>query len=224
VSYKSALFMMHRIRFAMAENPDNQPKLTGTVEADETYVGARKPRHKGTAANPINRRGRGTNKQPVAAVLQRGGKVRTRVVPNVNTHNIRAMLRDNVDRSAHLITDEWSAYTKVGPEFASHETVNHHLGEYARGNVHTNSIEGFFARVKRGLTGVYHNVSKRHLHRYMSHFEFMHNTRAMNDGDRTLALIRAADGKRLRYRDPMDGKGRYVPPTDPQLPPFGETA
>lgn len=202
VQYKTALFMMNRVRHAMAQDA-NAPMLTGVVEADETYVGARKPRIKGTHANPINKRGSGTKKQPVAAVLQRGGIVRTRVVTKVNAHNIKAMLSANVDPSARLMTDQAGCYTTVGPMFASHETVNHMRREYARGEVHTNSIEGFFARVKRGMNGVFHAVSKRHLHRYMSQFEFLHNTRMMNDGERTLELLRLTEGKRLMYRDPV---------------------
>lgn len=194
VSYKSALFMMHRIRWAMAEDFTSPPKMTGTVEADETYVGG-KPRHKGHS-----KRGRGTKKQPVAAILERGGTVRTRVIPVVNADNLKSFIRQNVDRSARIMTDQESSYKGLGGEFASHESVNHGAGEYVRGDVTTNTIEGFFARVKRGIRGTYHNVSKEHLHRYMSHFEFSHNTRGMNDGERALALIAKADGKRLRYK------------------------
>lgn len=219
VTYKTALFLMHRIRHAMSPTGP-EPKLTGIVEADETWVGARKPRHRGTAANPVNKRGKGTKKQPVCAVIQRGGDVRTRVIPVVNGHNIRKMLSDNVDPSARLFTDTEGSYTHAGPMFAAHERVNHRQYEYARGEVHTNTIEGFFARVKRGLMGVYHNVSKEHLHRYMDHFAFMHNTRAMNDGERTLELIRCSSGKRLMYRDPLADKSRHLPPPDSQLPPF----
>ncbi len=223
VTYKTALFLLHRIRHVMSPTGP-EPKLTGTVEADETWVGARRPRIRGTKDNPVNKRGKGTSKQPVCAVIQRGGDVRTRVIPKVNGQNIRAMLRDNVDPSARLFTDTEGSYTHVGAMFAAHERVNHRMYEYARGEVHTNTIEGFFARVKRGLMGVYHNVSKEHLHRYMDHFAFMHNTRAMNDGERTLALLRATEGKRLMYRDPMADKSRHLPPTDPQLPPFHESA
>jgi hypothetical protein len=132
------------------------------------------------------------------------------------------MLRDHVDPSSRVMTDELNLYRSATPGFAAHETVNHKIREYARGDVHTNSVEGFFARVKRGMMGVYHNVSKEHLHRYMAHFAYMHNTRALNDGDRTLALIRKADGKRLMYRDPLVDKSRHLPPPDPQMPPFGD--
>lgn len=194
ISYKSALFMMHRIRFAMADDFTTPPKLDGVIEADETYVGG-KPRFKGN-----NKRGRGTKKQPVAAVLQRGGKVRTRVIPVVNAENVKGFVRENVASSARIMTDKESAYKGIGAEFASHEAVDHGAREYARGDVSTNGVEGFFARVKRGLKGTYHAVSREHLHRYMSHFEFSHNTRKLNDGERVVELITRADGKRLRYK------------------------
>lgn len=203
VSYKSALFMMHRLRWAMADDHTTPPKMTGIVEADETYIGG-KPRYRkvpGSDSKP-NKRGRGTRKQPVAAVIQRGGTVRTRIIPVVNGMNLKAMVRDNVDRSTRVMTDMESGYVGLAPGFASHETVNHGLREYARGDVTTNTIESFFARVKRGIVGTYHNVSKEHLHRYLAQFEFAHNTRGMNDGERIVHLIRKADGKRLRYSEP----------------------
>lgn len=195
ITYKSALFMMHRIRHAMSTDP-NAPKLSGTIEADETYVGG-KPRYKGN-----NKRGRGTTKQPVAAVLERGGLVRVRVIPAVNSFNLRSMLRDHVETSARIMTDKETGYKGVHAEFASHETVDHGRREYAHGDVTTNSVEGFFSRVKRGIGGVYHNMSKEHLHRYMDQFAYMHNTRAMNDGERFSSLVRDTGGKRLYYRKP----------------------
>lgn len=166
VNYRTALFMLHRLRHAMTENDPNPPKLEGIVEADETYVGG-KPRYKGTAANPINKRGRGTTKQPVAVVLQRGGKVRTRVISRVSSHKLRSMLLDNVASSARVMTNKESGCRGIDAGFASHEQVDHGRREYARGDVTSNSIEDFFARLKRGINGVYHNVSKEHLHGYM---------------------------------------------------------
>lgn len=194
VSNKTALFMMHRIRWAMAEDHTTPPKMTGTVEADETYVGG-KPRYRGTS-----KRGRGTSKQPVAAVVQRGGSVRTRIIPTVNSANVKGIVRDNVDRSARVVTDQERGYRGLGPEFAAHDSVNHGAREYVRGDVHTNTIEGFFSRVKRGLNGTYHAVSREHLHRYLSQFEFAYNTRDLNDGDRVIELLTRSVGKRLAYR------------------------
>ncbi|MFN0133526.1 MAG: IS1595 family transposase [Phycisphaerales bacterium] len=200
VSYKSALFLMNRIRWAMRPSGP-EPKLSGTIEADETYIGG-KPRFKGA-----NKRGRGTRKQPVVAVLERGGNVRTRIIPIVNAETLRAMLRDHVEPSAVVMTDGESGYRGVAEEFKAHQTVDHGAGEYVRGEVTTNTIEGFFSRVKRGMMGTYHAVSRQHLHRYLDHFEFSHDTRKLNDGERVIELIRRADGKRLFYRDPSRRAG-----------------
>ncbi|MEZ6234940.1 MAG: IS1595 family transposase [Phycisphaerales bacterium] len=196
VSYKTALFMMHRVRWVMADDYSKPPKMTGIVEADETYIGG-KPRYRGTLEKPLNKRGRGTKKQAVGAMVERGGSVRTRILPSVNSSNIQAMVRENVDQSARLMTDEFMSYNGL-TEYA-HERVNHRTREYARGDVTTNTVESFFARVKRGINGTYHNVSREHLHRYLAQFEFAHNTRKMNDGERVCHLIDRVEGKRLRY-------------------------
>jgi len=197
ISYKSALFLMNRIRFAMAPE-GNLPKLTGTVEADEMYVGARKPRYPG-----ISPKGRGTtNKVPVFCAVERGGELRRRVIPDVTGQTLRSALHEEVSRQAHLITDEYPRYKKIGRDFASHETVCHSTKEYVRGDIHTNTVESTHALVKRGIVGIYHNISREYLHRYLWHFDFLWNNRKMNDGERTIAAIRGAEGKRLMYREP----------------------
>lgn len=193
ISYKSALFLMNRIRFAMA--PDgSEPKLSGTVECDETYIGPRKPRYKGTS-----RKGRGTSKTPVFVAVERNGRIRRRVVADVTGRTIKGAIREEVDRQAHLMTDEYIAYAGLGSEYAGHETVCHATKEYASGDIHTNTAESSHALVKRGIVGIYHNVSHEYLHRYLWHFDFLWNNRQLNDGDRTALAIQAADGKRLRY-------------------------
>jgi transposase-like protein len=197
ISYKSALFLMNRIRFAMV--PDaNAPKLKGIVECDETYVGPRKPRYKGTS-----KRGRGTSKTPVFCAVQRDGQLRRRVVADVTTATIESAIREEVDRSAHLMTDEFSAYRRIGPEYASHSSVCHATKEYARGNVHTNTAESSHALVKRGIVGIYHNISREYLHRYLWQYDFLWNNRQLNDGERTIAGIQGAEGKRLMYKEPV---------------------
>jgi len=198
ISYKSALFLMNRIRFAMA--PDaGSPKLTGTVECDETYVGGR-PRYRG-----ISKRGRGTKKTPVFAAVQRGGEIRRRVVADVTGETLKAAIREEVDIRSRIVTDENSAYRGIGLEYAGgHESVCHSTREYARGDVHTNTAESSFALVKRGIMGIYHNVSKEHLHRYLWQFDFLWNHRKLNDGERTELAIRGAEGKRLLYKGPVD--------------------
>lgn len=203
ISYKSALFLMHRIRFAMATPADGTPKLSGIVEADETYVGG-KPRHHVKYGRSDTRQRiseQKSKKAPVFAVVERGGRVRASTVPNVNKHNLAEHIRDLVDvENARLQTDESSLYTSIGQEFSGgHETVNHTRREYARGDVTTNTVEGFFALIKRGVYGTFHSVSKKHLHRYVAEFEFRYNHRMMDDGERTMAAIRGAEGKRLLY-------------------------
>ena len=124
----------------------------------------------------------------------------TRVLADVTSANLKRVIRENVDKSARIITDEWSGYRGIGKEFAGgHETVSHSRKEYVRGEIHTNSIEGFFGMLRRGLHGIYHSVSRKHLHRYLSEFEFRHNHRELDDGERTVAAIRAANNKRLTY-------------------------
>lgn len=207
VNYRTALFMLHRLRHAMEDTDPNPPKMEGIVEVDETYCGG-KPRYKkfqGSTYKP-NKAGRGTRKTPVLAVIERGGDVRTRVVARVTADNIKAILQDNVKPGSVIITDQFKAYRRVAQEHGPHFTVQHNINQYVDPRnplVHTNTIEGFFSRVKRGLNGVYHSVSKEHLHRYITHFAYMHNTRAMTDGDRTLDLIQKIQGKRLMYRDPV---------------------
>jgi transposase-like protein len=195
ISYKSALFLMNRIRFGMAPNQATAPKLTGIVEVDETYCGG-KPR-KGTGPH---KRGRGTKKVPVFAAVERNGRIRRRVVTNVNGSTLKDAIRETVDSTARLMSDENTAYNGLAPEYAGHDTVCHSAGEYARGEVHTNTAESSFAVVKRGLIGIYHNVSKEHLHRYIAQFDFVWNNREMNDGERTIAAIQSAEGKRLTYK------------------------
>jgi transposase-like protein len=199
ISYKSALFLMNRIRFAMSPDP-NEPKLNGIVECDETYVGG-KPR-KGDGKT--HKKGRGTSKTPVFAAVARDGKIRRRVVANVTGETLRAAIREDVDPESYIITDEHLGYRGIGEHFeGGHHTVRHSAGEYARGPYHTNTAESSFALVKRGIVGVYHNVSKQYLHRYIWQFDFMWNGRKLNDGERTVLAIRCAEGKRMMYRPPV---------------------
>lgn len=211
LSYKSALFLMHRIRFAMAPT-DGGPKLTGTVEADETYVGG-KPRYRTPQARiprksdkPTNYETRKDRKTPVFAAVQRDGEARVRVMPSVTRETLSKAVKDHIDLSSRLMTDEHTGYIAVGKEFeGGHDRVQHKNLVYARGDVTTNTVEGFFSILKRGITGVYHNVSRKHLQRYLDEFEFRYNHRKLEDGARTVAAIQGSEGKRLRYREPAQG-------------------
>lgn len=190
---------MNRIRFAMSPDPD-EPRLSGIVECDETYVGG-KPR-KGDGK--IHKKGRGTSKTPVFAVVERDGRIRRRVVANVTGETLRTAIREDVDSESYIITDDFLAYKGIGEHFeGGHHTVRHSSGEYARGPYNTNTAESSFALVKRGIVGVYHNVSKEYLHRYIWQFDFMWNGRKLNDGERTALAIRSAEGKRMMYRPPV---------------------
>lgn len=209
LSYKSALFLAHRVRFAMTPaDPTGGPKLTGTVEADETYVGG-KPRHPnmGRKAGPHDPWSVAwSTKSPVVAIVQRGGDVRAMVVQSVNSSNLRQAIRDHVEPGTRIITDEAAAYIKPAGEHGQHERVRHNRKEYVRSgtDVHTNTIEGFFSRLKRQMYGTHHAVSKKHLHRYVAECAFKHNTRHDDDGERTAKAIKGAEGKRLVYREPKD--------------------
>ncbi len=209
VTYKTAWFMAHRIRFAMA---DSTPAglLGGTVEADETYVGG-KPRHKN---NDTSRKPRGRpimeewKKTPVAALVQRDGAVKTRVIANVTATTLGAFLKDNLAPDAKVNTDNFVVYKNLLYDWKKikHEMVNHSAKEYARkekdGSVsHVNTAESFFSLIKRGVYGNFHHISGEHLHRYCSEFEFRWNNRKESDGKRFEVAAGMMEGKRLTYRD-----------------------
>lgn len=199
LSYKTCLFMLHRVRCAMNET-DIEP-LSGDVEVDETFIGG-KPRRRG-----MGRKAAMAHKIPVMGMKERGGRVRPRVIPDVTGNTLKSFIRENIKPSSRILTDEWSGYRGIGKEFqGGHETVKHSAYEYVRGDVHTNSIEGFFGMLKRGLNGIYHSVSRKHLHRYLSEFEFRHNNSEMTDGQRVIAAIKAAQGKRLTYAEQVGGE------------------
>lgn len=193
LSYKSCLFMLHRIRFAMA--PADGNPLTGIVECDETYIGG-KPRRKADGST-----GERKPKSAVLGMVERNGRIRPMVVADVTAETLQSAILANVDRRARIMTDEHVSYEGIGKYFeGGHDTVKHSAYEYARGDVTTNTIEGFFSILKRGLHGIYHNVSKEHLHRYLAEYEFRYNHRELDDGPRTVAAIKAAQGKRLTYK------------------------
>ena len=133
--------------------------------------------------------------------MERGGRVRARVVPDVTGKTLKAAIRETVHPSSRIVTDEYGAYNRIGEHFdGGHETVHHKSGEYVRGDVYTNTAESYFALLKRGVTGSFHSVSRRHLDRYCTEFSFRWNYRMVSDSERTSAAIRGADGKRLTYK------------------------
>lgn len=190
VTYKSAWFMTHRIRFAMERRPSSQFK--GIVEADETYIGGK----------AHDKRGRGaSNKVPVFALVERDGRVMSTPVKRVTGANLKAIIKENVHKSARIMTDEFLSYRGLGKDFVSHGVVNHGKKEYANGEIYTNTVEGYFSILKRGIIGVYHHVDENHLHRYLSEFDFRYNERKTDDAERSVMVLSGIEGKRLMYRD-----------------------
>jgi transposase-like protein len=197
VSYKTAWFMAHRIREAMT--PVTPPTLGGEgkiIEADETEVG-------GKAKN--RRYGPIPKKAIVLSLVERGGGVRSTRVSSVSPKSLRPAIVKTASRKSRLMTDDAVWYTRIGEDFSGHESTEHGAGEYVRGDVHTNTVEGFFSILKRGIIGTYHHVSEKHLPRYLAEFDFRYSNRAklgVNDTERAARAIAGARGKRLTYRQP----------------------
>lgn len=197
VTYKTAWFMSHRLREAMNVTPTGRlGEDGGPVEVDETYwgnVGKQKPGARG-----------GDHKMKIVSLVDRStGEKRSVHVADVTSETLGAVLVKHVSRDARLMTDEARVYESQGKRFASHETVNHSQEEYARGDVTTNTVEGSFGLLKRGLIGTFHSVSEQHLQRYCTEFDFRWNNRqklGVDDVQRTRNLLKAIEGKRLTYR------------------------
>lgn len=193
--YKTAWFMCHRIRESLR---DTLPGALGgqnkTVEEDETYVGGKAK----------NRKGKTPPKEAVLSLVERGGKVRSRHVADVTGKTLRDAMVTQIDRASYIMTDEAPAYKTIGAEFGGHGSVNHSAEEYVRAYFwHTNTVEGYFSILKRGITGVYHHVSAAHLHRYLAEFDYRYSERialGVDDATRMAKSVKGIVGKRLTYR------------------------
>jgi transposase-like protein len=200
VSYKTAWFMSHRIREAM------RPLVAGpmggegkVVEVDETLQGFQE------GANIKTKRRSGQFRNIVLALVERGGSARTFHIAGTTLGVLLPIVRTNIRRESHLMTDEASWYGKVGADYASHETVNHTRFEYARDHITTNTVESYFSIFKRGMRGVYQHCGEKHLHRYLSEFDFRYNHRealGYDDAARADKALEGIRGKRLTYRWP----------------------
>jgi hypothetical protein len=210
ITYKSAWFMMHRLREAMTPSkPEPMGGEGKVIEADETYMGKRDGK-RGKPDSFVS--GFGWVKHPrietqrkIVALVERGGPVRSFVVNSVDKKTVRKILFTNADRKSVLMTDEAGIYPSVGANFADHQTVNHSKYEYARGPVSTNTIEGVFSIFKRGMVGTYQHCGEQHLHRYLAEFDFRYNNRAsleIDDVTRAKNALKGIVGKRLAYRRP----------------------
>jgi transposase-like protein len=208
VTYKTAWFMHHRVMESMREGGLDLP-LGGEgqiVEADETYFGPKKVKAtKRTDGSEFTKSGKTANKRAIVSLVERGGRVRSFHVPRADKATVSKIVTDNIHHESRLHTDESRLYFGAEAFFAEHETVNHGAKEYARGDVHCNSAEGFFGVFKRGMRGTYQHCSEKHLHRYLAEFDFRYNRRTAlgwNDDQRTIAAVEGAVGKRLLYKQP----------------------
>lgn len=221
LSLKTAWFMAHRIREAMKTT--FVFKLSGIVEADETYFGKKAKENiptQTTRGQPFRKGGRGggNHKMAIMSLVERGGTVRSFHAQRPNQRTAHAMVRQFVEPGATLYTDSSKLYTGLRDHANVHETVNHSGWEYVRGNVHTNTIEGFFSIFKRGMKGVYQTCSEKHLHRYLAEFDFRYNNRqrlGVSDYDRTIKVIKGTQGRRLPASAlSRSGPGYYRGPAD----------
>jgi transposase-like protein len=195
VTLKTAWFMSHRIREAMrSDDPGFFGEGGGIVEADETFIGRLEGR---TAKQGYH------HKMKVLALVDRStGRSRAMVVDSLAAPAIAPILFHNLSREARLFTDEATHYHGIGRAFADHQSTAHGAGEYVRGEVHTNTIEGYFSIFKRGMRGVYQFCAEKHLHRYLAEFDFRYSNRAANgynDAERADALLAGVVGRRLTY-------------------------
>ncbi len=206
VTLKTAWFMSHRIREAMRDGTLTPMGGAGQiVEADETYYGDSKERavSKQRGDRPYTKKGKRAYKRAVVALVERGGNVRSFHIENADKATVSRIVTDNIAKESRLHTDESRLYTGADQYFASHETVKHSAKEYARGDVNTNSVEGFFSIFKRGMKGVYQHCGERHLHRYLSEYDFRYNNRiaiGVNDEARAEIALKGIVGKRLTYQ------------------------
>jgi transposase-like protein len=195
VKYQTAWFMMHRLRYAMSVDP-MASKLSGVVEMDESYMGGKRKGARGRFPSE-------NRKAIVVALVERDGRARAFPMARVDAENVDRVIRQHIDKQdATIMTDEATHYSKPVFGRTPHESVNHGRGEFVRGTFHTNSIEGFFSLLKRGIVGTFHHIGTEHLEKYCDEFAFRYSWRKVSDGARAEQIFKGSEGKRLTYRQP----------------------
>lgn len=198
ITYKSAWFMCHRIREAMVDSTPSPMGGNGEiVEIDETFIGRKAGRKKGVGFD---------HKHVVLSLVTRDGQARSFHVDGVSAAEILPYVYKNVAQDTNVMTDEAHRYSRLGEIYASHASVNHGKEEYARGNVTTNTVEGFFSIFKRGMKGIYQHCSEKHLHRYLAEFDFRYSNRKITDAERAALAVTGSRHKRLAYNQPDSAK------------------
>jgi transposase-like protein len=198
ITQKSAWFMLQRLRNAF-ENESFEMPLSNIVEVDETYVGGKnKNRHADKKFTGTQGRSN-VDKTPVFGMLERGGRVVAMKVANVSSKELQPIIDANVDLGSHIMSDEWTAYTGLSDCY-DHSSVNHGASSYVIGNAHTNTLEGFWSIFKRGIFGIYHCVSRKHMDKYVSEFEFRYNNRDMSEIERFNKVLSICDS-RISYKE-----------------------
>ena len=205
VAYQTAWFMEHRIREAMRDGAlSPMGGDGGVVEIDETYIGRK---------DGFEVKQGAWHKNTILTLVERDGRARSFHVDNATKENIVPIIRENIDRESHVMTDEASRYSKIGSEFAKHDVVDHSRKEYGYtdretgAKINTNTIEGYYSIFKRGMKGVYQHCGEKHLHRYLAEFDFRYSNRmklGVNDAARAAKIVEGAKGKRLQYRRPNE--------------------
>lgn len=196
ITQKSAWFLLHRIRYAFGHE-NFQKALNDVVQADETFVGGKNKNRHADKKVP-NSQGRSFKDKTPVLGLMANGHVRLSVIPNTQAETLKPIIEKMVKKGSILITDDWDSYRALRSH-CFHIVVDHQAGEYVRGPFHTNSIEGFWSHFKRGIYGIYHQVSRKHLHRYCAEFAYRYNTRKATDPERLNFFLTSID-KRLTYK------------------------
>jgi transposase-like protein len=193
--YNTAWFLHHRVMEAMRRGGLDLPPMGGPGKVVEVDVSKQRQGRPYTLKNTI-----GTKRAIVSLLDREAGNVRSFHVPTADAATVAKIVRDNVHKESRLHTDESKLYVSVGTEFGAHETVNHGAKEYARGDVTTNTVEGYFSIFKRGMRGNYQHCAEKNLHRYLAEYDFRYNTRHLEDSDRAALAVRSGVDKRLTYR------------------------